>query len=245
MLDHDAKVTVHPPVSNAPAREVDAYLLRNLLMELAEFNDRATSIGDDPAVSDAYARVIELRELRRATQRLSEVEPETVNTYLMRTSFLEEAFRILTRTPHEHLVYATGAEDGDRVFSVSQLVHFDLESQSMVGAAPEPASQAKALLSLEETRERLLATLHSHPGTGPGATDPSSVDLSTQRNLEKAGCPAIGLVFSRDGYVRFYAVERRFRVSISGAGCERVERDLFRLTNVAPRTLLRRVINHD
>jgi proteasome lid subunit RPN8/RPN11 len=158
-------------------------------------------------------------------------------SYLVSASFLHEAFDALTKTGDEHLVYATGPEDGKKLFALTRLVTFDLAEASVVGAAPDPASQLKALAELDRNGERLLATFHSHPGKGAGATAPSGVDLSTQEGLEKLGYPAIGVVFSRNGFVRFYAANRDFRVVVSGSGIESVEERLFRLADANPRAL--------
>ena len=135
-------------------------------------------------------------------------------------------------------------EDSKQAFAITQLVTFKLAEKSRVGATPDPTSQLAALTELDQRGERLLAVLHSHPGRGAGATMPSSVDRATQDGLEKMGYPTIGAIFSRDGFVRFFSVNRRFRVAVSGAGVEPAGDRIFRLADVAPKTFLQRVVSH-
>ena len=149
--------------------------------------------------------------------------------YLASAAFLRRAYETVTETADENLIYITGPEARDVVFALSRIVQFALAQRSPINAVPEPTSQLDALIKLDDAGQRLLATVHSHPGRGAAATHPSGVDLSTQRHLEQAGYPTIGAIFSRDGYVRFYTVARQFAVSISGNGVEQLEDCVFHL----------------
>jgi len=150
-------------------------------------------------------------------------------TYLVSSDFLSEVGAFLTRTSDEGLVYVTGPEHDDRVYALTRFVTLKTQS-SIAHASPDPASQLQALSELDARGERWLAMFHSHPGSGAGATKPSSMDLETQSRLEKAGYPVIGAVFSRDGHVRFYARQRPFEVAVSGNGSQRIGKRLFRIT---------------
>ena len=85
----------------------------------------------------------------------------------------------------------------------------------------------RALAGLDAAGELFLAMFHSHPGDDADATCPSEEDLRTQERLERADYPTIGAIVSRDGHVRFYGVNRRFRVAVSGDGYEEVGDGLF------------------
>ena len=234
------------PLSAYPGKLVDAYLRERLRSTLEDLGELARNTVADEEVDRVYARVKRLRALRRAVESLGEGQEGGARpaVYLVSAQFLETAFRVLTRSPNEELVYVTGPEDGKQLFALTRLVRFALAERSIAHAAPEPISQTRALARLVEREERLLATFHSHPGRGARATTPSSVDLSTQSNLERMGYPSIGAIFSRDGFVRFFSSDRSFRVVVSGAGCERVGEGLYRLTTAAPKSLLRKVIRH-
>ena len=46
-----------------------------------------------------------------------------------------------------------------------------------------------------------------HPGSGADSTQPSGIDYRHHRRLEKGGFQALGIIMTRDGYVRFYTDE--------------------------------------
>lgn len=225
-----------------PEHLLERHLLVTLRGALGDLAAQAHELGDDASMQRAVTRVKEVRSLREALHELAERRTAKVDTatYLVSTSFLVAAHRVLTRTRNEHLVYATGPEDGECLFALTRLVCFKLAGHSIAHASPEPSSQTAALVELDQRGERLLATLHSHPGRGINATVPSSVDLATQDRLERAGYPAIGVVFSRDGCVRFFSVNRRFRVEVSGTGNNRIGDRLFQLTDLSARPWFRR-----
>jgi len=71
-----------------------------------------------------------------------------------------------------------------------------------------PRDTHRLLILLETFGHRLVGHAHSHPGTGPNATRPSGIDENFQRRLENGGHSAIGAIFSRDGWVRFFRLDR-------------------------------------
>jgi len=241
MDDTNAKEAVCLVVAPTPDQLLEEFLAERLTAALGEFTRHAWG-SEDVSLEPSVQLVERLRGLRSAVATLAEgVEPGALTPlYVVSSSFLREAFGFLTETEEEHLVYATGPEDGRRVFALTRLVTFDLTQTSVVHAEPDPGSQLLALAGLEENGERLLATFHSHPGKGAGATTPSSTDLATQEGLEKLGYPTIGAVFSRNGFIRFYSQNRPFRVVVSGTGIEPVEEHLFRLDEVKQRSFFSR-----
>jgi len=217
------------------ARLVDGYLSENLSATLEALRHQAWQTDGIEMTDEIYTRLKKLRKMRSALSVVkSYVENEDAGCfiYLISASFLKSAYLALTKTRYEDLVYATGPDDGARLCALTRMVTFDLAQRSVACAVPESTSQLRALLQLDENEERLLATLHSHPGKGPEGTNPSSVDLSTQQGLERNGYPAIGGIFSRDKYVRFYSVDRPFGVVVSGAGVKQVDDFLFRITDI-------------
>ena len=228
----------------ANERVVVTFLERLLDKAVGELSKSALGGTEDTAVEQAFGRVMVLRRVRQAAealaQRAAPVEAEPV--YLVGSRFLIDTYRTLTRTPDEELVYATGPEDGEQAFAISELVAFKLAQKSRVGATPDPTSQLEALMELDRHGERLLAVLHSHPGYGAGGTTPSPDDRTTQQGLERMGYPSIGAIFSRDGFIRFFSVNRRFRVAVSGAGVEKAGDHIYHLTDIVPKSFVRRVV---
>jgi proteasome lid subunit RPN8/RPN11 len=189
------------------------------------------AVGDDgEALDEACDIARRLLRIRVGVAILTRVMERVQGsaTYLVGARFLRSAAKRLTRTRFEDLVYVTGPEAGTSIFALTTLVSFDLD-RSTVHATPIIDSQRKALASLENSQERLLATLHSHPGRGAKCTSPSDEDLSTQARLERSEYPTIGGIVSRDGFLRFYAVDRVFRVAVSGAGITQIDERLFHL----------------
>jgi hypothetical protein len=235
--------------SDSPERLLTDFVEHQLDTAAASLQEKARAAGENWAVEQAFEDVMELRRVRQAVGDLAQRETAkaSVPLYLASASFLKTTFESLTETPDEHLVYATGPEDGKQAFALTRLITFGLAEQTPVSAKPEPTSQRDALIELDRQGERLLAVLHSHPGHGESATKPSSVDQTTQEGLEKMGYPAIGAIFSRDGFVRFFSVNRPFRVAVSGTGVERVGDRVFRVGNDAPQSIqsiVRRVVCH-
>lgn len=234
----------HSDTGTSPIELVRGFVRTTLDDALETLVKRAREGEDEGEVERAFGRVREVRRLRRAIDTLAKgptpAREPAVPVYLVSAAFLAHSFSLLTQTRDEHLVYATGPEDGKELFALTRLVEFDLAEKSPGRAVPDPRSQIVALSKLDQCEERLLATFHSHPA---GVTEPSDTDLSTQKRLEEMRYPAIGAVFSRDGFIRFYSVDRPFRVVVSGAGCKKVEERLFRLDAAGPKSLFRKVVD--
>jgi hypothetical protein len=81
----------------------------------------------------------------------------------------------------------------------------------------------------------LHAVFHSHPGSGPGATRPSDIDLATHQRFENGGYPLIGAIFV-PGYVRFFAANHPFSITIKGKGVEKVSGETHVYTIQHPET---------
>ena len=153
------------------------------------------------------------------------VEP----TYLVDAAFLECAYRQLSSETNETITYVTGPEGDNETYVLSRLLPLRMSHRSVAHARADFRDQVKTLVGLEESGHRLLAYLHQHPGSGAGATLPSQTDLRMQRGLEQAGYVAIGGIFSRDGYIRFFSHESPFRVLVTGHGVAKAGERLFRL----------------
>jgi hypothetical protein len=148
--------------------------------------------------------------------------------FVVNSLMLYRSFKLLTRTKNENLHAVTGSALG-RIRSLEQVVPVALSTQGIAGAAAENQSLANELILLSEFGLTALANFHSHPGRGAGATRPSSTDRQTQATIEQSGSDIIGGIFSRDGYVRFYANNREPDVHVVGTRITRVERNVYRL----------------
>lgn len=129
--------------------------------------------------------------------------------------------------------YATGVQVDQNTFVIGHIVPVTFSRQSAGGVRVADDSNIRALESLDRLGMPLLAHFHSHPGHGVQANHPSSVDRAFQERLERGGHIAIGGIFSRDGFVRFFAGDpARFAVEVQGNHFRKVEDHVYQLSVV-------------
>lgn len=155
---------------------------------------------------------------------------ETLDIYWISSATLAEAYRFLTqRLPAtgqepEWMLAVTGIRNG-HIRTLEHLIEVKLASQSAGQASFDMQDFTRIAVSLHEHGQALHAIFHSHRFSGP--PHPSAVDDRLQRLLEEGGYPAIQAVFSEDGYVRFFARQRRFAVQVYGKGVTCIDRAHF------------------
>ncbi len=145
--------------------------------------------------------------------------------------FLHDCFKKLTADRDEQFFFITGSEI-DGAFVLDQMMEFAHQKRSIGGVQGDPKSTHNLLIRLEQFGHRLLAHFHSHPGNGAEATNPSGTDQNFQGRLENAGHIAVCAIFSRDGFIRFLRLDRKFEVEIFGTGVEKHAPNIYRLTNL-------------
>ena len=163
-----------------------------------------------------------LRDLRESLAAIPVLAVGRPSTYVVTPHFLRRCLAALTADEKESMFYVSGAEHQDRLF-LSDVVEFETDSRSVVSVHGNSESVFRAALDLGRSGQRPLAWFHSHPGGGQSSCTPSPTDIATQARLEFCGYPAIGAVFTRSGYVRFFSKEREFDIEIAGKGVERVQ----------------------
>jgi len=159
-----------------------------------------------------------------------------IPTYHIGSLLLEEGFREVSGQPEEDAVFATGIKVEANRYTVEKLLRFKLARRSAAYVEADQVSMTKVLVHLDRYGHKLLLTLHIHPGAGAEATNPSAIDMDMHRRLEQGRYPAIGAVYSRDGYIRFYSYRREFRVQIYGKGVTHEHDNVYRLTDINTRT---------
>lgn len=160
----------------------------------------------------------------------SVLEPEEP-VYLASSLFLKESFNLLNQREVESMHFVTGPEI-DGVKLLDHIVNFTLEKQSVVYAKADSKDMASALVNLAQCEHRLWGYFHIHPGMGACSTLPSGTDLALDRLLDKGGYKAIGAVFSRDGFIRFFS-SRSFKIQLYGKGVEKVNERLYHFANIS------------
>ena len=148
--------------------------------------------------------------------------------FVINSLMLHDCFKQLMRTEEESLHAITGYIIGN-IRSLERIISLSLRRQSVAGATAENQSVANEFIELYEFGLRPLAYFHSHPGCGVGATRPSGTDRQTQSTMEQSGGEIIGGIFSRDGFVRFYANKVKPNVRVLGKKVSNVEKNVYRL----------------
>jgi hypothetical protein len=180
----------------------------------------------------------EIRQTNDFLESLERIAAENTNPdgprrYAVSSLFLHESFKKLTADQDEQFFFITGAEI-DGVHVLDQWAEFAHQRRSRMGVVADIPSTHRLLIKLEQFGHKFLAHFHSHPGNGPGSTNPSGTDENFQRRLESAGHLAVMAIFSRDGYIRFVRLDRNFEVGIFGEGVEKHAENVYRLATVDP-----------
>jgi len=150
-------------------------------------------------------------------------------TYIVDTWFLQDLIRHLTPNQDEEITYVTGVSFG-QVRILSRICEVALEKQSAVYARATAKSCTNALATILDKGNRLQAMAHSHPGRGSEATHESSIDVKYLGRIQRAGADVIGVIVTRDGCVRFFTVEKPFRVWVQGNGVTQIDENVFQIT---------------
>jgi hypothetical protein len=150
-------------------------------------------------------------------------------TYIVDSWFLQDLIQHLTPNRDEEITYVTGLAIG-RVKILSRICEVSLEKQSVVYARATAKSCTEALATILENGNTLHVMAHSHPGRGADATRESSIDVNYLGGIQRAGADVIGIIVTRDGFVRFFTVEKPFQVFVQGIGVTQAEPNVFQIT---------------
>ena len=143
---------------------------------------------------------------------------ENQRRYVVSARLLCDCYRYLNRDHrNESIVDISGIRYGN-IFLMERMECVAHESTSPVHARSDLQSTFRTLMIIDAYGGVLAGVFHIHPGRGPGATQPSSTDFVDQARREKGGMNAIGGVFSRDGFIRFFTHRMPFDVQVVGKG---------------------------
>lgn len=184
------------------------------------------------AVANIAKRLLAIQRDLRMLESLSRgSSPRTVHIVLS-SGMLARSFQVCTELRAEGLHFITGIEyDGLRIGTeIATLPYVD---RSFASASADHQASQDLNAETHESGHTLVALLHSHPGSGIDANHPSSVDLKTQR-LWEIGSRLVGGIWTRDGFLRWYAVNIAFTIDIVGHHLERIDAHLFKLVPLEP-----------
>jgi proteasome lid subunit RPN8/RPN11 len=181
---------------------------------------------DRQRCDDQYEHLWIYRSLERELEGMGERKAlPSLPTYSIGSLFLSQCKALLTRDDKEYIFYVTGTETNRSIY-LTTVITFECSKRSATGVHGDPESVLKAVLQMEQAGHRLYGWFHSHPGSRDGCA-PSNTDIGMQKRLESLKYPAIGGIFTRDGYLRFFSVEHKFNIHIYGKGIENVQPETF------------------
>ena len=170
--------------------------------------------------------------LKQAAQVLIDEPEKQQPKHLAGSMFLTDCYAALNPGPHTESMFYVSGPQTDGVRHLSRICPFAYDSRSAAYVSGDITSSLGALVLMERFGHRLHGWFHSHPGTGPGATTPSSTDMGHQQLLENGNHLAIGAIFTQDGYVRFFSRELALNIEVYGQGVEKTDDSLYRLTEL-------------
>ena len=159
---------------------------------------------------------------------ISKAKKDTKPVFVINSLMLYRSFKLLTETANENLHAVTGSITGE-IRSLEQIIPLRLSVQNIGGATAENQSLVEEFLNLYQFGLRPLGYFHSHPGCGISATKPSGTDRQTQLDMEQSGSEIIGAIFSRDGFIRFYANNHEPNVRVFGKRVKRIKENVYKL----------------
>jgi len=203
---------------------------------LKAFEEAVKADNRSSRLGRLYERIYQTKEFLDTISRIQKegcASPSIAGKprYLISSLFLHECFKDLTADSDENFFFVTG-NLVNGVYVLDQKAEFQHQKRTVGAAIGQPSSTHKLLIKLEQFGHRLLGCFHSHPGKGPQSTQPSGTDEKYQQRLEDGGHIAVAAIFSRDGYVRFFRMDKDPEIEIYGEGVERHGKNIFRLANI-------------
>ena len=221
--------------AEALVRAFDGEIARESQKRLAEAASAVTRMPKDweRKVDESYAFVTTAGRVRAKLRRdIGDAEAAPIPAgEVMRIEASIALIRSCYRDLHDgakglermHLVSGWVSPSRARVMSRMEPVEFSNQTPSYVSA--DPASTHCKLVDLfERDGLELISMHHSHVMDGAASTAPSSVDLANMQRFVAQGWAAIGGIYSRDHFVRFFSTQHDFEISIFGKGAEVVSR---------------------
>ncbi|MBK7394405.1 MAG: hypothetical protein IPI64_14105 [Chloracidobacterium sp.] len=122
--------------------------------------------------------------------------------------------------PAERMIVGAGRRSAGRV-AVEAL--FDVTGiASPGGVKADPGLLGQALIAMSQSGTYFALWIHSHPGSGPGATHPSTIDLRQHADwLKNYSTDLVSAIMVADRYLRFWGTALdtgTIAVSITGDG---------------------------
>lgn len=187
--------------------------------------------GNSDRVGSIVDTLSSISECERALARLEpDIEnEERVHLYMTSSWFLSDCRRTLTKDGKEAMIFVSGLDVGS-CKTLDRGIPLEYAKRSVYRVLADHDSVKRAFSELSKRGQKLLGWFHSHPGNSLSQVTPSMIDMGYQRDLELAKYPAIGGIFNRAGFIRFFSDRIKFEVVVQGHSVEEVDKNVFRIT---------------
>lgn len=166
-------------------------------------------------------------ELLESIQKESESSLRQGRSFVFSSAMLLESFRLCVARPEEGMHFILGVDlDGSLVGT--QIVSFPYASRSIAGASGEHAATHAIAIKAHELDHRIIAIIHSHPGSEKEANHPSHIDMKTHETWEQTH-KIVGGIWSRNGFLRWFTAGKAFHVRVIGSRINRIEENVWQL----------------
>lgn len=216
------------------ALEKEQELLSNEKKRLSEEVEKSLTIFDEERAREDFEKLLGVNRIKGISANLLHIAKgeKFSPVYVARSRLLYDCYKFLMKEPVESIHYVSGGMDFEDVYVMSRMDRFAIDIKTPVYVEGNLLSSRNSLIDMEHFGDILCSWFHSHPGGGKGATNPSSTDKNHQERLERGGYKAIGGIFTRDGYVRFFSLNMKFEILIYGKGVEKIDETVYRLTQL-------------
>jgi len=142
-----------------------------------------------------------------------------LTTYVFSSMFLVETWQYLTSFGEdEALCYVTGIDKGNVKYPY--LMQKPRMAEQSPGFVRGDRWATRDMLEYYDDFDHpVLCLFHRHPGN---YTSPSEIDRGTHEAMESI-YPVIGAIFTKPGFIRFFAYTKDFNIEIFGEGVIKVD----------------------
>lgn len=154
---------------------------------------------------------------------------EAIQTIIVHASVLRKLHSSLF--PAERMIVIAGIRKNNTI-NIGRI--YDVTGVASSGHVRADANLlGRALIEMEESETYFAFWVHSHPGTGSGATHPSTTDVNQERDWLRDFSPELlNAIIVKDGFIRFWGKsieEERVVVEVVGHGIKEVEANIYKL----------------
>lgn len=149
-------------------------------------------------------------------------------TIAIDSKFAERLIPALTADQREDLAFLCGPRI-DGVFQMSGIQKCNDTHRSLVKAELDVGATVRSFVSLRNEGYECPLIGHSHPGKGANCTHPSATDMDWISDLQAGGAQVIGVIVSRDGYMRFFTDKVPFKIITFGNRIIQDDQNVYRL----------------